>query len=663
MRDAEPQQLFVRNDRGRRWGPITAPTLELLLENGLIEGRIQISLDGENFTWPGRLPDIRDYVPHALWGEGAPAQVMIAPTIAPVQSAVASAAPVHPAHAAPVHPVHAAVARPVDTARPMEVPSAPIAPRAAAEALDGPPGAGDLSALSPLRLYYLAASSDATGLLTLRLAPPRELQIHFRKGNPEYVGSDHPDDALGGFLLRQGLATAEQIAHAEAALERFGGDLVAALFALAVLNPATAFAHLAQRAHGILLRALLADGGQFEWAPRDLPPHKAMPLGNRWGVLMELARRVPGSEIRQRLAPVVDHPVMKSGGRIPLSDLRLTPQEARAIGYVDGVRSLALLSHDMPQDADTFFRLAWILQQMDIVSFAAVKLPPPPTASATAAPPPPPSPPAAAVPPRATPPVRSASAAPSQPPRATPPAATPRQPMPAAPAASPMDFPTELKVLRQQAESRKGQNHFQLLGIDERADANAVKIAYFKLAKQYHPDTVPPDAPPELGKLKAEIFAAIGDAYRTLSDETSRARYVEELRDGAGQVDVAQILHAEELFQKGCILVKAKKFPDAVEMLSEAITLNGDEGEFYAWRGIARFFAAADRKQGKAEAERDLGIALKKNPRCAQAFYFHGQLAKALGDNSAAVKQFQKTLEIQPDHLDAQREIRHLQRK
>jgi tetratricopeptide (TPR) repeat protein len=66
---------------------------------------------------------------------------------------------------------------------------------------------------------------------------------------------------------------------------------------------------------------------------------------------------------------------------------------------------------------------------------------------------------------------------------------------------------------------------------------------------------------------------------------------------------------------------------------------------------------------GKAEAERDLAIALKKNPRCAQAYYFHGQVAKGLGDNAAAVKHFQKTLEIQPDHLDAQREIRHLQRK
>jgi tetratricopeptide (TPR) repeat protein len=665
MRDAEPQQVFVRNDRGRRWGPITPATLELLLENGLIEGRIQISIDGENFTWPGRLPEIRDFVPRALWGEGAPAPAMAAPAIAPLHAespAAPAPRPPPPARAPAAAPPHippraavpppgaaapppSAIAPPPSAAPPPPSAAAPEGsadPRLTPEALDRPPPAGDLSVVSPVRLYYLAASSDATGLLTLRLAQ-RAVEIHFRKGNPEYVGSNHPEDALAGFLLRQGLATTDQLVQAESALERFGGDLVAALFGLGILNPTTAFAHVAQRAHGILLKALLANTGQFEWTPKDLPPHKAMPLGHRWGVLMELLRRVPAAEFRQRFAPVVDHPVMKSGGRVPLSELRLTPQETRAMGYVDGVRSLALLAHDMPQDADTFFRLAWILQQMDIVSFAAVKLPPPPVAPGAPATPAAPAVPAA---PRA--------AAPTSKPAPKPAAAAP---------SGPVDFAAEIKLLHQQVERRKEQNHFQLLGIDERADASAVKIAYHKLAKQYHPDTVPSNAPAELGKLKEQIFAAIGEAYRTLSDDASRQRYVEKLSEGAGEVDIAQILHAEELFQKGCILVKAKKFPDAVEMLSEAITLNPEEGEFYAWRGIARFYAAADRKKGKAEADRDLVIALKKNPRCAQAHYFQGQVAKGLGDNGGAVKQFQKALEIQPDHLDAQREIRHLLRK
>src|SRR5918996_1038424 len=449
MRDTEPQQVFVRNDRGRRWGPIAPATLEILLENGLIEGRIQISVDGENFTWPGRVPEIRDYVPHALWGDGVPAPATVAPSIAPVQGQ--SPMPV-PARATPPggHPPPPRAApdiaaptrgRAVTPAPPAVAPPPPatatVQPSASPSvgALDGPPAAGDLSVVSPVRLYYLAASADATGLLTLRMGQ-HALEIHFRKGSPEHVDSTHPEDALGGFLLRQGLATPEQLAQVEPALPRFGGELMATLFGLGVLNPTTAFGHLAQRAHGILVKALLTTAGLFEWTPKELPPHKAMPLGHRWAVLMEVLRRVPAAEFRQRLGALVDHPVMKSGGRVALNDLRLTPQETRAISYVDGVRSLALLAHDLPQDADSFFRLAWVLQQMEIVSFAAVKLPPPPPA----APAPAPAPATGRVP--GPPPAASKPAAAAPPPRArTPPApaAAPKHTVPPAP----VDFATE----------------------------------------------------------------------------------------------------------------------------------------------------------------------------------------------------------------------------
>src|SRR5690606_27361379 len=59
----------------------------------------------------------------------------------------------------------------------------------------------------------------------------------------------------------------------------------------------------------------------------------------------------------------------------------------------------------------------------------------------------------------------------------------------------------ELPALRQTAATMKGQNLFERLGLTEQADAGAAKIAYFKLARLYHPDTLPPGAPQELEKL------------------------------------------------------------------------------------------------------------------------------------------------------------------
>jgi tetratricopeptide (TPR) repeat protein len=542
------------------------------------------------------------------------------------------------------------------------------------------PAEGNLGKTSFLHLYYLTGAGERSGLFVFQLSD-RTVQVHFKKGSPDFVDSSHAEDAVGDYLVKQGALSAAQLAQAEQEKARFGGETLGALFGLGLVNPGAAFAVLAQRAHSILLKVLLDESGSFTFSAQELPSHKVLPLGNRWAVLMELVRRVPQTEMRRRLHEALDLPVMKSGGSVAVADLRLTPQEMRALGFIDGVRSLNQLAHDLPQDAPNLFRLAFALKELELVSFAAVKLRPPPVAE------PPPAPAASAAPPppqAAKPPPGAAPKPPPQAPRAGPgarppppvmkpgsPAPQPGAPAPAAaptaaaaPAAPSLSPEAELAELRARGEALKKQNHFEVLELTDKADAGAVKAAYFKLAKRFHPDTVAPNAPPELGKLKADIFAAIGEAYRTLGDDKSRAEYIENLKTGGGeQVDIAQILLAEETFQKACILVKARKFADAVKMLDEAIKGNPEEPEFFAWRGYAKFFSAPTPDKAPPDALKDIEHAIKKNERCAPAHFFLGQIAKRTGKTADAQKHFKKTVELQPDHIDAQRELRLLAKK
>ena len=558
----------------------------------------------------------------------------------------------------------------------------PAVPAAASE--DAPPASGRLETHSAVRLYGLLAAGNHSGLLTLTLSDCT-VSIHFRKGNPEFVDSSHPEDALGTSLLQAKLVTAEQLQQAEAAKGRFGGELLGALFGQGLLQPTTAFTQLAQRAQSILFKGLRAESGAFTFEPKDLPAAKAMPLGNKWAVLSDLVRRIPSAELLRRLQPVLKLPVMKSNGRVATGDLRFTPHEVRVLALIDGVRSVGQLLTDIPQDSDHLLRLVFLLKELEGVSFAAV-----PQRGAT--PPSPQTPPQPATPgPQAAAPQGPAAAKPAAPaPAAAKPAApAPAAAKPAAPApaaakpAAPAPAPTakpaaptpaaapaaasgappptdDIPTLRELATTLKEQNHFERLNLGADSNGPAVKIAYFKLAKLYHPDTLPPGAPPELEKLKADIFAYIGEAYRTLSDDKSRAAYIEELKSGGKQdqqVDVEAILKSEELFRKSGLYIKARKFADAVKMLDEAISLN-EEAEFYAWRGYARFFTHEDKKVGYAEAFRDIQLCLKKNEKIASAYYFLGVIAKLCGDNSGALKHFQKTVELQPNHIDAQREIR-----
>jgi len=60
---------------------------------------------------------------------------------------------------------------------------------------------------------------------------------------------------------------------------------------------------------------------------------------------------------------------------------------------------------------------------------------------------------------------------------------------------------------------------YEVLGVDRSANASELKKAYYKLAKQYHPDHNPND------KEAEDKFKEASNAYQILSDDDQRARY------------------------------------------------------------------------------------------------------------------------------------------
>lgn len=64
-------------------------------------------------------------------------------------------------------------------------------------------------------------------------------------------------------------------------------------------------------------------------------------------------------------------------------------------------------------------------------------------------------------------------------------------------------------------------NHYQTLRIPFSASSESIKSAYRKLARELHPDLS--------GQTDSSAFQKTADAYATLSDSTSRARYDREL--------------------------------------------------------------------------------------------------------------------------------------
>ncbi len=528
---------------------------------------------------------------------------------------------------------------------------------------------GSLGAESTLTIFALAAGMQATGRLTLT-HEGSSYALTFRRGTVEHAASSDPEDDLGRFLLRKGALRPEGLARAEAAKAGLGGDLVSVLIAERLVNPADIAGFLQERGGQLVQRALSVEAGSWSWDPRAPPPPGAFPLGPPFVMLCGAVRALDAAALVRRLGEREHRAAARAGGRIRLEDLRLTPQETRAAGLFDGARSPAELAAASPGEAVVILRLAVLLGDLQLVAFGASRRGAPPSAAAPAtvrAAPPAPSPkPAPAAPAAAPQAARPPSPGGSPPaPAARPPAPPAPRPVVPAPAVKPAPKPPALDRASLEAlhAKLKGADHCAVLGVKQDATGAQIKIAYFQLAKAYHPDAVPPDAPEDVKKLCADLFAKVSEAWSVLGDDASRAAYLEKLRTGGvGEVDVMSIFQAENTFEAGTMLVKARKYDEALHRFEEAIKLNGDEPEFEMWKAWCEFLLAGDKKRKLAPASSAIEAGLKRNPRCAQGYLFLGQMAKLAGDLSLADKHLKRGLQIAPEHADLQRELKYLRK-
>ena len=207
----------------------------------------------------------------------------------------------------------------------------------------------------------------------------------------------------------------------------------------------------------------------------------------------------------------------------------------------------------------------------------------------------------------------------------------------------------------------KSADHYALLGVAAIASPVEVKAAYIAAAKKYHSDSF---SSLELGsarKVAEDLFRRVAEAHSVLLDEKKRAEYDVFLdRKAKGlPTDVAAILKAEGLFLRGEAQARNSRWEEAEASFRDAIALNYTEAEFHGYLGIAMF-----RNRGKAaEALMHVEKALSMDARLPSALYFAGLLHEALGEAGKAKKFLEQTLEANPKHAEAERELARLRKK
>lgn len=217
----------------------------------------------------------------------------------------------------------------------------------------------------------------------------------------------------------------------------------------------------------------------------------------------------------------------------------------------------------------------------------------------------------------------------------------------------------------------QGADHFALLGVPQDVPSDALRKAYFGLARQLHPDRLAALGISDEGKHAQRLFAQINSAFAVLTDPTKRGKYLHVLqRGGEAAVRAEQaraeelarrILDAEEAFRRGELALRRDQPQVAVAELEIAVQLNPDEADYQALLSWSQFCAASDKQAIAAKTRTRLENAIQRAPKAVTARFYLGRVERMLGRDPEALRHFKDVLAAVPGHTDAAAEVRALE--
>ncbi len=222
--------------------------------------------------------------------------------------------------------------------------------------------------------------------------------------------------------------------------------------------------------------------------------------------------------------------------------------------------------------------------------------------------------------------------------------------------------------LASMASSLRGRDFFSVLGIEHRTTDEEVRRAYVELAKRTHPDRYG-GLGEAVQQLAEEVFGLVSEAYETLADRERRLAYLRSLRnrerDAAELEEGQRALRAELAFQRGVEKMERKDHDGAVACFEEAMQTYPEEGEYHAWFGWAWYVADPNAVGRLDEALEHVREGRKLAPDREKPYLFLGRLYKAADRKAIAERMFTRALQLDPDCVDAVRELRllHMRRE
>jgi tetratricopeptide (TPR) repeat protein len=194
---------------------------------------------------------------------------------------------------------------------------------------------------------------------------------------------------------------------------------------------------------------------------------------------------------------------------------------------------------------------------------------------------------------------------------------------------------------------------FKYFGLNDNPKPNDVARIYKEFAKSHHPDTLPRAVSAEIKKLNHDLFSHVSAAYETLSNEEKKQKFFAEMK----QAEAERQIKSDELVTIGATALMRGQYPEALPILEAAIELYVSE------RSQLHYWWVMFKVDGKMTTElsvqvetglRNMSQGMKKTPLWT---FVNGLLKGYQGDLRVARNEFEKVLVLEPNFMDARREL------
>jgi DNA-binding response OmpR family regulator/curved DNA-binding protein CbpA len=210
----------------------------------------------------------------------------------------------------------------------------------------------------------------------------------------------------------------------------------------------------------------------------------------------------------------------------------------------------------------------------------------------------------------------------------------------------------------------EGKNLYEILGVQPGAEGGDIKKAYFTLAREYHTDSFSGMRLGAMQPVLDSLFSRIASAYDTLSNDGKRAEYDAGLQmEASGQsTDIGVLMEAERDFSKGRTLLERGEMTSAAKFFEKAVKANPGNIEWASHNLFASWYLRRTADEAISLIAQ-LEKLWKDNQSQMDILYFAGRLAFEIEDIKKARKYMKKTLNEQPNHQLAQRDLRQVMKK